>query len=149
MSAQSLGFFQIILIISHILLVKSHLKLNFDPCASNLYPEGRTHQDDSFSKAESQRPKIIRFPIFDAPPLNTSFEKGIGARQLKRPKKSFRKTAESNCTAVQKPYKAHHSQECDGRLAQLVEHLVYTERVSGSNPLPPTIPFPHNIRQSL
>ncbi len=26
-----------------------------------------------------------------------------------------------------------------GRLAQLVEHLVYTERVSGSNPLPPTI----------
>ena len=34
-----------------------------------------------------------------------------------------------------------HSHECDGRLAQLVEHLVYTERVSGSNPLPPTIPF--------
>ena len=28
-----------------------------------------------------------------------------------------------------------------GRLAQLVEHLVYTERVSGSSPLPPTI-FP-------
>ena len=26
----------------------------------------------------------------------------------------------------------------DGRLAQLVEHLVYTERVSGSSPLPPT-----------
>jgi hypothetical protein len=25
-----------------------------------------------------------------------------------------------------------------GRLAQLVEHLVYTERVSGSSPLPPT-----------
>ena len=29
----------------------------------------------------------------------------------------------------------------EGRLAQLVEHLVYTERVSGSSPLPPTI-FP-------
>ena len=27
----------------------------------------------------------------------------------------------------------------DGRLAQLVEHLVYTERVGGSNPSPPTI----------
>ena len=27
----------------------------------------------------------------------------------------------------------------EGRLAQLVEHLVYTERVSGSSPLPPTI----------
>ena len=27
-----------------------------------------------------------------------------------------------------------------GRLAQLVEHLVYTERVSGSSPLAPTIP---------
>ena len=26
-----------------------------------------------------------------------------------------------------------------GRLAQLVEHLVYTERVSGSSPLAPTI----------
>ena len=26
-----------------------------------------------------------------------------------------------------------------GRLAQLVEHLVYTERVIGSSPLPPTI----------
>ena len=25
-----------------------------------------------------------------------------------------------------------------GRLAQLVEHLVYTERVIGSSPLPPT-----------
>ena len=25
-----------------------------------------------------------------------------------------------------------------GRLAQLVEHLVYTERVSGSSPLAPT-----------
>jgi hypothetical protein len=28
-----------------------------------------------------------------------------------------------------------------GRLAQLVEHLVYTERVSGSSPLAPTIVF--------
>ena len=28
-----------------------------------------------------------------------------------------------------------------GRLAQLVEHLVYTERVSGSSPLAPTMPF--------
>ena len=28
-----------------------------------------------------------------------------------------------------------------GRLAQLVEHLVYTERVGGSSPSPPTI-FP-------
>ena len=28
-----------------------------------------------------------------------------------------------------------------GRLAQLVEHLVYTERVIGSSPLPPTIKF--------
>ena len=27
----------------------------------------------------------------------------------------------------------------EGRLAQLVEHLVYTERVSGSSPLPPTM----------
>ena len=27
-----------------------------------------------------------------------------------------------------------------GRLAQLVEHLVYTERVSGSSPLAPTMP---------
>ncbi len=27
----------------------------------------------------------------------------------------------------------------NGRLAQLVEHLVYTEKVKGSNPLPPTI----------
>ncbi len=27
----------------------------------------------------------------------------------------------------------------EGRLAQLVEHLVYTERVSGSSPLAPTI----------
>ena len=27
-----------------------------------------------------------------------------------------------------------------GRLAQLVEHLVYTERVGGSSPSPPTIP---------
>ena len=26
-----------------------------------------------------------------------------------------------------------------GRLAQLVEHLVYTERVGGSSPSPPTI----------
>jgi FkbM family methyltransferase len=29
-----------------------------------------------------------------------------------------------------------------GRLAQPVEHLVYTERVGGSNPSPPTIPTP-------
>ena len=28
---------------------------------------------------------------------------------------------------------------CIGRLAQLVEHLVYTERVGGSSPSPPTI----------
>ena len=28
----------------------------------------------------------------------------------------------------------------EGRLAQLVEHLVYTERVGGSIPSPPTIP---------
>ncbi len=28
-----------------------------------------------------------------------------------------------------------------GRLAQLVEHLVYTERVSGSSPLAPTTHF--------
>jgi hypothetical protein len=28
-----------------------------------------------------------------------------------------------------------------GRLAQLVEHLVYTERVSGSSPLAPTMHF--------
>jgi hypothetical protein len=27
-----------------------------------------------------------------------------------------------------------------GRLAQLEEHLVYTERVGGSRPSPPTIP---------
>jgi hypothetical protein len=27
----------------------------------------------------------------------------------------------------------------EGRLAQLVEHLVYTERVGGSSPSPPTI----------
>ncbi len=27
----------------------------------------------------------------------------------------------------------------EGRLAQLVEHLVYTERVSGSSPLSPTM----------
>ena len=27
-----------------------------------------------------------------------------------------------------------------GRLAQLVEHLVYTERVGGSSPSPPTTP---------
>ena len=30
----------------------------------------------------------------------------------------------------------------EGRLAQLVEHLVYTERVSGSSPLSPTIFLP-------
>ena len=29
----------------------------------------------------------------------------------------------------------------EGRLAQLVEHLVYTERVSGSSPLAPTMVF--------
>ncbi len=29
--------------------------------------------------------------------------------------------------------------EIAGRLAQLVEHLVYTERVGGSSPSPPTI----------
>ena len=29
-----------------------------------------------------------------------------------------------------------------GRLAQLVEHLVYTERVGGSSPSAPTIPPP-------
>jgi hypothetical protein len=29
--------------------------------------------------------------------------------------------------------------ESGGRLAQLVEHLVYTERVGGSSPSPPTI----------
>src|SRR5262249_27908226 len=28
---------------------------------------------------------------------------------------------------------------CCGRLAQPVEHLVYTERVRGSSPLPPTL----------
>ena len=28
-----------------------------------------------------------------------------------------------------------------GRLAQLVEHLVYTERVGGSSPSPPTTSF--------
>ena len=27
-----------------------------------------------------------------------------------------------------------------GRLAQLVEHIVYTDRVGGSSPSPPTIP---------
>jgi hypothetical protein len=50
-----------------------------------------------------------------------------------------------------------------GRLAQLVEHLVYTERVSGSSPLAPTIfglrpieapkmqetPFPFMLQKSL
>ena len=34
----------------------------------------------------------------------------------------------------------------EGRLAQLVEHLVYTERVSGSSPLPPTIQNLKSIR---
>lgn len=38
----------------------------------------------------------------------------------------------------------------NGRLAQLVEHLVYTERVSGSNPLPPTIhPFTYRYTPSI
>jgi hypothetical protein len=32
-------------------------------------------------------------------------------------------------------------QEERGQLAQLVEHLVYTERVSGSSPLLPKIPL--------
>lgn len=31
-----------------------------------------------------------------------------------------------------------------GRLAQLVEHLVYTERVKGSSPLSPTMKNPGN-----
>src|SRR3569623_811632 len=31
------------------------------------------------------------------------------------------------------------ARRADGRLAQLVEHLVYTERVGGSSPSPPTI----------
>ena len=35
--------------------------------------------------------------------------------------------------------KRPHSPQALGRLAQLVEHLVYTERVSGSSPLPPTM----------
>ncbi len=30
--------------------------------------------------------------------------------------------------------------EAKGRLAQLAEHLAYTERVGGSNPSPPTSP---------
>jgi hypothetical protein len=30
-----------------------------------------------------------------------------------------------------------------GRLAQLVEHLVYTERVGGSSPSAPTMEIPH------
>ncbi len=36
-----------------------------------------------------------------------------------------------------------------GRLAQLVEHLVYTERVSGSSPLPPTIATPSSPSRHL
>ena len=34
-----------------------------------------------------------------------------------------------------------------GRLAQLVEHLVYTERVIGSSPLPPTIKYSGGVAQ--
>ena len=34
-----------------------------------------------------------------------------------------------------------------GRLAQLVEHLVYTERVIGSSPLPPTIKISGGVAQ--
>ena len=34
-----------------------------------------------------------------------------------------------------------------GRLAQLVEHLVYTERVIGSSPLPPTIKLSGGVAQ--
>ena len=34
-----------------------------------------------------------------------------------------------------------------GRLAQLVEHLVYTERVIGSSPLPPTIESSGGVAQ--
>lgn len=30
-------------------------------------------------------------------------------------------------------------QETKGRLAQLVEHLVYTEEAAGSSPAPPTL----------
>jgi hypothetical protein len=39
-----------------------------------------------------------------------------------------------------------------GRLAQLVEHLVYTERVSGSSPLAPTmldVAFLFMLQQAL
>jgi hypothetical protein len=35
-----------------------------------------------------------------------------------------------------------------GRLAQLVEHLVYTERVGGSNPSPPTTPVSFSRRSA-
>ena len=36
-----------------------------------------------------------------------------------------------------------------GRLAQLVEHLVYTERVGGSSPSSPTIPKVRTKRMAL
>jgi hypothetical protein len=36
-----------------------------------------------------------------------------------------------------------------GRLAQLVEHLVYTERVSGSSPLAPTMPGLFIVQQAF
>ena len=36
-----------------------------------------------------------------------------------------------------------------GRLAQLVEHLVYTERVGGSSPSPPTIFLFADVRNRL
>ena len=39
------------------------------------------------------------------------------------------------------------ARQVSGRLAQLVEHLVYTERVGGSNPSPPTI-FKTNILEN-
>ena len=47
----------------------------------------------------------------------------------------MRSLAAQSCTRASGPL----TMPTPGRLAQLVEHLVYTERVGGSSPSPPTI----------
>src|SRR5690606_41447782 len=50
----------------------------------------------------------------------------------------FRPARKAPVDRSEKAPKSAHSPR-EGRLAQLVEHLVYTERVGGSSPSPPTI----------
>ena len=105
-----------------------------DHCDTASAPSSIAH---SWRPRAGNRPPWHRFwnPLRAAGIYRRESERGEPRNARYLAQSSFR-----NClrNASLRPALAHGTARPDGRLAQLVEHLVYTERVGGSSPSPPT-----------